>query len=584
MRHVGDQDPPGWTGPITRRAALRALGLTGIGVALLSACAPPQAPAKPAEPQQAAPGQVKASEAKAPEAKAPAEKPAAVPKDGGTLRTYLWTENPPTLDPYLNVTFRAQEFAAFFYSRLLMSKKGPGIPAQAYIMEGDLAESWKVSEDGTIYTFNLRPDAKWHNKPPLNGRPVTAQDVVWSFERLMQVSPQKSAFSQVADASAPNERTVQFKLKDAYAPFEAAIGAPIFWIMPREVIEQDGDGTKRVVGSGPFVYDKFESGVGLTAKKNPAYYRKGEPRVDEVQTVIIPDVATRMAGLRGRELDLAEVEQQDLDSLKQSNPDLQFVEWEWLYIPFVYWKLDKPPFNDARVRQAVSMGINREERTKIINNGRGNWNNAIPWALSDWWLDPRGPEMGPNGKFFQYDPAEAKKLLAAAGYPNGLKVDLISTAGYGQIWVQAVELMLQDMKAIGIETTLKMQDYAAYIGTTFLGQFEGGDVMIYGLETPFTEPHDFLFNMYHPKGTRNHASVDDPKLTEMIDKQMRVVDRAERKKQIFEIQRYLAEQMYYPPNSVGYRSMGMQPFVRDMYPRSDFGLGAEILPKVWLDK
>jgi ABC-type transport system substrate-binding protein len=96
----------------------------------------------------------------------------------------MWTEDPPTLDPYLNVTFRSQEFAAFFYSRLLMSKKGRGIAAQAYVMEGDLADSCKVSDDGLTYTFNLRPNAKWQNLPPVNGRPVTAQDVVWSFRAV----------------------------------------------------------------------------------------------------------------------------------------------------------------------------------------------------------------------------------------------------------------------------------------------------------------------------------------------------------------------------------------------------------------
>ena len=80
--------------------------------------------------------------------------PAVTPKDGGTFRYYAWTEDPPTLDPYLNVSFRSQIFGAFFYSRLLMSKKGPGIPAQAYIMDGDLAETWKVSPDGkTFFPF-----------------------------------------------------------------------------------------------------------------------------------------------------------------------------------------------------------------------------------------------------------------------------------------------------------------------------------------------------------------------------------------------------------------------------------------------
>src|SRR5207249_3849522 len=209
-----------------------------------------------------------------------------------------------------------------------------------------------------------------HNRPPLNARPVTAQDVTWSFERFMKLSPQKSFFDQVADMTAPNDRTVQFKLKDVYAPFENNIGAPTLWVMPKEVIEQDGDATKRIVGSGPFIYDKFESGVGFTGTKNPAYYRAGEPHVDQVEAAMIPDTSTRMAALRGRELDIAEVVQQDLDSLKQSNPDIQIVEWERQLFPILYWKLDRPPFNDVRVRQAVSMGIRRDERIKVLYNGR----------------------------------------------------------------------------------------------------------------------------------------------------------------------------------------------------------------------
>jgi peptide/nickel transport system substrate-binding protein len=576
---------------LTRRQALRLAGLSGLGMALLSACGPSaQAPAKPAEtkPAEAKPtaAQAAPAAAKPAEQAKPAEaKPAAAtPKDGGVFRAHLWTEDPPTLDPYLNVSFRSQEFAAFFYSRLLMSKKGPGIPAQAYIMEGDLAESWKVSEDGKAYTFTLRPDATWHNKPPMNGRPVTGQDVAWSFEQFMKVSPQKTTFDQVAEVTAPNERTVEFKLKDVYAPFEAAIGSPIFWILPKEVVEQDGDASKRVVGSGPFIFDKFDKGISFTGKKNPAYYRKGEPHIDEVVGLIIPDTATQMAGLRGKELDFVQVAQQDLESLKSTNPEIQIVEWEFNYIPFVYWKLNQPPFNDVRVRQAVSMALNRDEMINVVYSGRGNWNNAVPWALSEWWLDPRGPEMGPNGRYFKHDPAEAKQLLAAAGHPNGLKVDLISTPGYGQVWVQQVELVQQQLKAAGIDATIKMQEYAAYIGTTFRGQFEGGNVLVFGLETPFTEPHDFLFNMYHPKGTRNHADVNDPKLTEMIEKQMKTLDKAERKKQVFEIQRYLAEQMYYPPNAAQMRSAGLAPNVRDFYPRSDYGLGAEVVPKLWFDK
>jgi peptide/nickel transport system substrate-binding protein len=342
--------------------------------------------------------------------------------------------------------------------------------------------------------------------------------------------------------------------------------------------------TRRTIGSGPFIFDKFESGISFSGKKNPAYYRQGEPHIDDFVGLIIPDVATQMAGLRAHELDFLQVPDQELPGLKQSNPEIQYLEWEFNLIPFVYWKLDKPPFNDPRVRQAVSMSINRDNIVKVLYNGRGNWNNFIPWALSEWWLDPRGADQGPTAKYFKYDPAGAKQLLAAAGHPDGLQVTMLSTPGYGDVWVQGVELVQQDLKSGGIDATIQMQEYANYIATTFAGKFEGGNVLVFGLETPFTEPHDFLFNMYHPGGTRNHAGINDEKLTAMIEQQMRTLDRAERKKQIYDIQRYLADQMYYPPGVANYRTAAFTPSVRDLFPRSDYGFGAELVPKLWLDK
>ncbi|MBO0882767.1 MAG: ABC transporter substrate-binding protein, partial [Mycobacterium sp.] len=447
---------------------------------------------------------------------------------------------------------------------------------------GDLAETWQPSQDGKTWTFNLRQNARWQNIEPVNGRPLTAQDVVWSFNYFMDVSPNKTTFNQVTGITAPDDHTVQFTLKDVYAPFEAQIGAPVFWILPKEVIDQDGDASKRVVGSGPFIFDNLQSGVSSTAKKNPNYYRPGEPHVDQAVGLIIPDVATQMAGLRSHELDFVLIPDPEIPGMKQSNPELQMYQLPTNLIGFAYWRLDKPPFNDARVRQAVSMAFQRDNTINTLYGGRGGWNNFMPWGLSDWWLDPQSADEGEAAKYFKYDPATAKQLLAAAGYPNGLQITLLSTPGYGDVFVQSVELVQQDLKTAGIDATIQMQDYAQYIATTFAGKFDGTNTLVFGLETPFTEPHDYLFNMYHPQGTRNHAGVNDDKLTAMIEQQQRTLDRSQRKQQIFDIQRYLAEQMYYVPGVIGYRTYGYTPQVHDMFPVSDYGLGAEIIPKLWI--
>ncbi len=508
---------------------------------------------------------------------------AAQPKPGGSLTVRMWTGDPPDLDPYLNVTFRAQEFAGFFYSRLLKFDSGPGIAPNAFTPTPDLAESYEISQDGLTYTFKLRANAKWQNKAPLNGRAVSADDVVYSFERFRKVSPQKSNFDMVKEVKASDPRTVVFTLNTAFAPFETTIASPMFWIMPKEVIEADGDARKRVIGSGPFIFDKFEKGVQVVAKRNPDYYFTGTPYLDEVVLLIVPEDATAVAGLRAKSIDITGLSQTDRGAVASANPEIVLLDYPQNQIYFMYWRLDAPPFNDIRVRQAVSLALDRDEIIKVLWEGTGYLNNALPAGLQSFYLDPRSADMGPNAKYFKRDVDAAKKLLADAGFAGGLRVPLVSTLNaYGNTFNQSVELVIKQLKDAGIQADLRPQDYSAYISSTFLGKFEPG-TMVWGLETPFQEPHDYLFNMYHPKGVRNHGGVNDPQLTQMLDKQAATLDKAERKKQIFDLQRYLGEKQYYVMGVAGNTTIARQPWVQNFNYQSDYGRGGEYIPKLWLD-
>ncbi len=508
---------------------------------------------------------------------------AAQPKPGGSLTVRMWTGDPPDLDPYLNVTFRAQEFAGFFYSRLLKFDSGPGIAPNAFTPTPDLAESYEISQDGLTYTFKLRANAKWQNKAPLNGRAVSADDVVYSFERFRKVSPQKSNFDMVKEVKASDPRTVVFTLNTAFAPFETTIASPMFWIMPKEVIEADGDARKRVIGSGPFIFDKFEKGVQVVAKRNPDYYFTGTPYLDEVVLLIVPEDATAVAGLRAKSIDITGLSQTDRGAVASANPEIVLLDYPQNQIYFMYWRLDAPPFNDIRVRQAVSLALDRDEIIKVLWEGTGYLNNALPAGLQSFYLDPRSADMGPNAKYFKRDVDAAKKLLADAGFAGGLRVPLVSTLNaYGNTFNQSVELVIKQLKDAGIQADLRPQDYSAYISSTFLGKFEPG-TMVWGLETPFQEPHDYLFNMYHPKGVRNHGGVNDPQLTQMLDKQAATLDKAERKKQIFDLQRYLGEKQYYVMGVAGNATIARQPWVQNFNYQSDYGRGGEYIPKLWLD-
>jgi peptide/nickel transport system substrate-binding protein len=508
--------------------------------------------------------------------------PAVQGKPGGTMVIRYWTGDPPDLDPFLNVSFRVQEFAAFFYSRLLKYDSGPNINPTAFVPVPDLAEKYTVSQDGLTYTFTLRANAKWQNKPPLNGRPVTADDVVYSFNRFKEKSAQNN-FGMVADVKATDPRTVVFTLNTVFAPFDSLIASPALYIMPKEVIDADGDARKRVIGSGPFIFDRFEKGVQVVAKKNPDYYFAPTPWVDELDLLIVPEDATAVANMRAKQIDINGVSQTDAKALKSSNPEIQQFSYPQNLLYFMYWRLDAPPFNDIRVRQAVSLALDRDELINVLSEGTGYINNAIPAGLQSWWLDPRSADMGPNAKYFKRDVDAAKKLLADAGFGGGLKVPLISTLNaYGNTFNQSVDVVVKQLKDAGIQADFRPQDYAAYVSSTFLGKFDPG-TMVWGLETPYPEPNDYLFNMYNPKGARNHAGVNDPTLTTMIEKQSQTLDKAQRKQQINDIQRYLGEKQYYVIGPVGPTTIAYQPWVKNFYYASDYARGAEYIPQLYLD-
>ena len=545
--------------------------LAGCGPAATTAPAATSAPAVTAAAQATtAPGSVQ-------------QPPAGAPKRGGSLVISWEVGDPPTLDPYLNTSFRSQEFAGFFYSRLLKFDSGTGIAANAFIPTGDLADKWDHSADGLTYTFHIRDNAKWHNKPPLNGRAVTADDVVYSFTRFTTVSPQKGNLAFIKDVKATDAHNVTFTLNNAYAPFETIIAQPLLWIVPIELVDADGDLSKRAIGTGPFVFEKYEKGSAVVGSRNPDYYQTGQPYVDEVQLLIIPDSSTTIAGMRAKSIDWTAVSQIDRTSLVGSNPDIAMTDYKYNLLSFGYFRLDSPPFNDIRVRQAISLALDRDEQIKVLYEGRGNYDGILPPGLDSFYLDPLGPNFGPNAKYFKRDVPAAKKLLADAGYPNGIKFPLISTLNaYGPTFNSGLELIIKELKDAGIEATLAPQDYAAYVSSTYLGKFAAGS-MVFGLETPVQEPHLYFFNMYHPQGARNHGGVNDPVLTAMIDKEQGTLDKADRKNQIDEIQRYLADKLYYVPGTVIVQTIAAQSYVKGYFPQSDYGYGGEWVPKAWLD-
>jgi peptide/nickel transport system substrate-binding protein len=271
------------------------------------------------------------------------------------------------------------------------------------------------------------------------------------------------------------------------------------------------------------------------------------------------------------------VRQQDLEALKKSHPKLTYLDIVSNVTSAIYMRTDQPPFNDARVRRAISMGI---DRLGIIEGlgSRGQPTPAVAPGLVEWSLPI--DQLGVGAKYYQHNPQEAKRLLAEAGHPKGFKTQLNFTGGYGRDMIDAVQLVQQYLKEVGIELELKQQEYGAYMATTFAGKYEG---MAIGPISIAWEPDSVLYAMYVPDHPRNSGHVNDPKLLGMLQEQRRTKDVEARKKLIFDIQRYIAEQQYYVFTTSGVFTGTWQPYVKNYGPNLTFDYGSRTAA-LWLDK
>jgi peptide/nickel transport system substrate-binding protein len=481
----------------------------------------------------------------------PIQAGAQTPKRGGTLSLRLW--DPPHFDPHLTISYKTHIAYTFTHSRLIKHKAGPGVQPGTFAIEGDLAESWTQPNENT-YVFKLRRGVRWHNKPPVNGRELVADDVVYTVDRFRTVKGNANAYMLAAldKVEALDKYTVRFTLKEPYAWFLDVLANPMaVCIVAKECVEQFGDLKKHeaTVGTGPWMFDSYRPNVGYTLVRNPTYFMAGLPHIDKIDAFVDEDNASRMAAFLSGKYDLGwefpgTINRPDLvqiqDTLKQRRPNLKTREYPSNVMTHLYFRNDKAPFNDVRVRRAMSMAIDRKGIIDAVAEGVGVLNPAVPAALKEWSVP--ADQLGEGAQYFKYDPAAARKLLAEAGHPKGFPVTIDFTTYGSQVLMDTSQLVLKNLKDVGIEAKLNTKEYGAYISSTFYGKYES---MALGPQTPFLEPDNFLFGQYYPGELKNHGHINDPVLADMLIRQRRTMDVAKRREIIFEAQRHIAKQQWY---------------------------------------
>jgi peptide/nickel transport system substrate-binding protein len=516
------------------------------------------------------------------------------PKLGGTISTRQSANSP--LDPHTNTTFTAQTLASYMYSRLLKYKTGiDPTTANNYEIEGDLAETVEMPGDGRVVTFKLRPNAKWQDIAPVSGRVVEAEDVKFSFDRFRTEprSSNKGVFGTpenplVESVETPDPRTVVFRLARPYAPFTNLIAnSNYLWIMPKEIGAGTVDPSKQMIGSGPFILESVQPDIAYKVRKNPNWYGAPMPYIDGINLTIITEETQEVAQYQAQRLDIAAIPPARVEEIKRAIPKGLMVE----YIPSTYGFLSmqqrgNSPFKDERIRRAAAMSIDRDGILTLAYESKGSWLSAIPGSFGNWRVDPKSADMGAGGQYFKYNPAESKKLLAAAGYANGMPLRYIFTNNiYGERFNQVAEAVAGMLKEGGFQPQVVTADYLReYIPNPsgiYYGNYEGA---FYGLQTDFGDPHDYLHNMNHSKSLRNHAGISDPMLDAMIDKEALTLDTPERIKAVKEIQRYLGDKQYYQPGAIGPAYIGVQEWIKNYQRNNAYSTGTESRTKLWIDR
>jgi peptide/nickel transport system substrate-binding protein len=520
---------------------------------------------------------------------APSIGQAQIPKRGGTLSLRTW--DPPHFDHMLTISYKTHIPLTFTHSRLLKHKAGPNIAPGTFPLEGDLAESWSQPSE-TTYVFKLRRGVRWHNKPPVNGRELTADDVVYTVNRFLTVKGNANAYmlKAVDKVEAVDSHTVKFTLKEPFAWFLDALANPMaLAIVAKEVVDKYGDLKKweSVVGTGPYMLDSYRPNQGMTLARHPAYFVSGLPYIDRVEMTVDEDNASRMAAFLAGKYDMGwefpgTVNRTDWvqikDKLKTSRPHLRPAEFPSNVMSHISMRVDQKPFSDARVRQAMSMAVDRQGILDATAEGVGVFNPPVPAALKEWSIPMA--QLGEGAKYYKHDPAEAKRLLAAAGYPNGFPATVCFTTYGSTVLVDSMQLILKQLKDVGIEAKVDQKEYGAYISTCFYGKF---DSLTYGPQTPFLEPDNFLFGQYYPGELKNQSHINDPVVADMLVRQRRTFDMAKRRDTIFEIQRHLARQQYYVQVASGVYVAVWEGALKNYGPNLGYDYGGRLLA-AWLDR
>ncbi|MCK9486032.1 MAG: ABC transporter substrate-binding protein [Dehalococcoidia bacterium] len=463
------------------------------------------------------------------------------------------------LDFQATISTPTQNASSLVYSRLV--RYDPYTGANDYGIIPDLAESWEVESDRI--TFHLKQGVKWPNVDPVNGREFVASDVQYSYERVATDGPEwvhAYKMDPISSIEAPDDYTVVMNLSRPSAGLlsDLASGQGM-GLVPRELVEADGDLDTRWIGTGPFMLDRWEQGNRIRFVRNPDYHEDGYPYVDAIEWRFITDSSTNLANFIAGQLSYYALPSLEALRQVQSSTDAMVQTFANLGGTHKMFNVREdgpnPALADVRVRQAIDYALNRQDILDFVLGGDGNIAGPVmPVGYGDWSLSPDEiAELHPENL------DEARALITAAG-ADGLTIehDYGNTSAFSE---DEAPIMQQQLARVGIRLELLPRERTVYLQAQVDGNFSFQGIGMGG----YPDPDNFLYPVFHSTGSKNYGGVDDPELDARIEEQQGILEHEERVEFIKNLDRDWKDYLYriytvYPNTHQAWSSQIVNPF------------------------
>jgi peptide/nickel transport system substrate-binding protein len=510
--------------------------------------------------------------------------PAQAPKSGGVLTLHPLSA-PPSLSPHEESTVAVTQQASPCFSNLVYydpAKKQESIDT----IIPELAERWSWQDNYRNLVFLLRKDVKWHD-----GKPFTAKDVKYTFDLVrgapdaqgkLRVNPRKLWYENIEHIEAPETYTVVFRLKKPQPSLLLMLASGYSPVYPAHV--PLAEFKNKCVGTGPFKLKDNRPGEFVEYVKNPDYFVKGRPYLDGIKYVIIKDRSTQIAALQAGQLDAAGSgwNKANAETAKNGNPKLVVVESDSNVNDNVLVNFKKPPFNDVRVRRAIALALDRKSYLVGPRQGAATFGGALlPKPAGVWGLPAAEvktlPGMGDPVK----QKAEAKKLLADAGFGPSSPLKIVVSTRALAIYVDTASWMVDQLKQVGIDATLEQIETGVWHPKMTRLEYQ---VALNLTGVGIDDPDAQLFENYRCGSQRNFSGYCSEEIDRLMVEQSSVLDKAKRMKMVNEIDRKLQADGARPILGWGKQYAVYWPHVKNLPQHENSIYNISRYQDVWLDR